>query len=221
MVPRRGITIIVVILANTHLVNAQSLSEHEAKKLVDARMAKTYPLCGKYLPLGEHKFTVPEGTTGMPKHDLVKTVNALETAQVIKVIGLPAMLGQIRFRVELDPKSESYIIRNYLGSSKTCLVHLLEAPNTEVVATNTVKGGTTGWIGAVIYTKITNRVLSPPYIAYLRARGEPWRLGDLRVRSLWKYDVFKKQWLPTRYRDSGPLNGEFFTNNIARGLRSE
>jgi hypothetical protein len=203
------------LLLATQALGQPVVSQSEFQRRYDS-IPKSTGGCGVAIPLGEHNYTTPEGMQGGAKFELGRVVVALKDIGVIQLINMPTTIGFIRFRVALAADVDrSQVIEM---ASNTCIAQTTGPAELTVVKADAVKGGNTKWDGAIVYFTITKRQLTDLYVKYMTARKREDMLGDLRARALWKYDVFKKDWIMTMSADVGPLNGQFSTDKVISGL---
>jgi hypothetical protein len=105
-----------------------------------------------------------------------------------------------------------------VANTGTCIEKYAGPITIKIVGITNLKGGLTKWDGAIILTKITGQ-LGELYKKYRTERKES-ASGDLRVRSLARYDPFAESWKLIDH-DEAPLVDNFTTNNVPAATQSD
>lgn len=201
---------------------AAQLSKGEALDIA-APWLDAVPVCGQLIPLGEFSFTSPEASVGGPRHELVETILALKKAGVVNVIDLPAMLGFLHFRVEINPSADMKQIGG--AGPSHCLMYNSEPAVVHILSITSVQGGTTHWDGVIALATLVVRK-TPLFMEYQKDRNFPLYKKDSpdydseRVRMLFRFDPFTNKWKVVAV-DTGPLDGDFFSRDVPNALRSD
>jgi hypothetical protein len=191
-----------------------ALTEQDA--LAKLQTLGSYPDCGAFIPLGTYNFAAIEEMPPGPKAVLAKEIKIFADMGVITIIDLPSSPGFHSFRTELRLDQGQTV--KFLD--RTCIIGGTKRPTYNVTKVEPVKGGATHWDGAIVYYSITNTQVSDFYRKYMTAMGGERKLGDLRVRGLWKYDAVKKEWKQVA-ADLASSNGDFETNRVADMLQRD
>jgi hypothetical protein len=194
-----------------------ALTERDAQQMMEKQLSEASN-CGVRIPIGEYNFTLLEAAEGGGKHDLVASLITLKKIGVVDRIELQSVRDMAHFRIELRKDLDKTQIIE-VANTGTCIEKYVGPITVKVIGVTNVKGGLTRWDGSIIYTKLTAQ-LSELYKKYRIERKES-AFGDLRVRSLARYDLFTESWKLIDH-DEAPLSNMFFTtNNVPVALQRD
>jgi hypothetical protein len=173
-------------------------------------------VCGAVVPVGELNFPVTAAAEGGDRHSFALNAIALKEIGVIKWIDMPSMLGMAHFRLELNDQVDSTQLIDFRGGK--CIKFNIGPQKLTVLSVSDVKGGRTNWDGVIVLAT-SKAILSELYKRY-QATTKGLTSSEERHRFLFRYDPFTKQWR-NKTDDRGPLNGEFYSQNVPTALKED
>jgi|ERR1700722_1750948 hypothetical protein len=196
-----------------------TFSESDAQNNLNA-MAAGANGCWVYFRLGEYKFIITEAAQGGSMYEQAQNLLALKGIGVINWIDLESMLGWAHFKIELRPDVDQAEVMSLQINNMACLKVSTSPEVYKILKVENVKGGHTNWDGAVVYATVQTTPTTPLYDKFVAARNIP-SMASRKVRYLFKYDIFKKDW-SFRAADVAPLNAaDFNTQRVPMQLQQD
>lgn len=205
--------LLLVFLSPHQAVADPTITEREATLLI---LRTVIGNCGVRVPVGEYNFPVPSAAPGGEQHALVQTLIALKEINVVNWIDLQSMIGMAHFKIELRSDIDLSAFSAADANGARCILAHKERPTLKLIKTEIIKGGTTKWDGAIVYTTITSP-RTDLFIKYWLARK--WRLNETsKGRYLLRHDLFTQKWVLVAHDIALIDDPDFNSSNVPQAL---